>query len=274
MKKLLLPILLIVLAGCGDDISTDSNANANDSIETPKKVEVAFEKAKQIFYSLPSPVETAMIINNTNVLYTNDMLLSSEYVDFYETSDKQALALGVYSADLSYITMFDQQQDEIEYLADRKKLADKLGLLNVISDSIITELQESVTDKDRAMNIISEQFMEVNAFLEENNRTTSATLMVYGGWIEGLYLSVMLAGENVDDNPELVQVISEQSFSLSDLIALLELYKDDEIVGKYLPDLKELFAIYQNLKTPMSQENFDQIKSKVKMIRSTITSYQ
>ncbi len=272
MKKILLPVLLLIFAACGDDITDTSNQQNVDSIATPKKVEVAFEKAKQIFYSLPSPVETAMIINNTNVQYTNEMLLPSDKVDLYETSDKQALALGVYSADLSYITMFEQQQDEIEYLADCKKLADKLGLLNVISDSVITELQESVTDKDRAMNIISEQFMEVNAFLEENNRTTSATLMVYGGWIEGLYLSAMLAGDNVDENPELIQVISEQSYSLSDLISLIELYKDDDVVGKYLTDLKELQAIYQTLKVPMSQENFDQIKSKVNMIRSTITS--
>jgi len=246
MKKIttaLIFSLIIFSFGCEDD-GSDSNV---DTTNPEKKVKIAFETAKQIFYSLPSPVETAMIIENTNVQFSDEFILPYEAVDLYETSDEQAVNLGVYSADLSYLTMFGQQQIAVKYLAACKKLAEELSLLNVISDSTINELQNNIMDKDQAMNIISEQFININSYLEENDRSISATLIVFGGWVEGLYLSVMLIGNDVEDNIDLAQMIYDQKISLEDLINLLDLYKEDEHIKTYLYELKELKTIYDSM---------------------------
>jgi len=126
-------------------------------------------------------------------------------------------------------------------------------------------------DKDRSMNIISEQFMDINSYLEENDRTISATLMVFGGWIEGLYLSVMLAGDTIDENPELIQMIYDQHISLEDLISLLQLYKGDKQIENYLTETLELKVIFDNLQSSITQEDFEKIKSKVILLRDSFT---
>jgi len=258
--------LFFLYNSCEDNKSQDIYTN-----DSTTKVNIAFETAKQIFYSLPSPVETAMIIENTDVDFSEDVLLPLDAVNLYETSYEQAVNLGVYSADLSYLTMFNQQQQAIKYLVVCKTLSDQLGLLNVINDSVIQSVQENMMDKDQTLNIISEQFMNINSFLEENDRSTSATLIVFGGWIEGLYLSVMLVGDNIDNNQELVQLIFDQKLSLEDLISLLELYKDDPQVKKYLNETLELKTIFDDLENTIKQEDFEKIKSRVQILRNSFT---
>lgn len=263
---LIIPALLLIFQSC--ESGNNVNTYSNDSIT---KVEVAFETAKQIFYSLPSPVETAMIIENTDVVFSDNFLLPIDASDLYETSYEQSVNLGVYSADLSYLTMFGQQQLAVKYLATCKKLSDELGLLNVINDSVINSLNKNIMNKDQALNIISEQFMNINSYLEENNRSTTATLIVFGGWVEGLYLSIMLVGDNVDDNPELIQMIYDQKISLEDLISLLQLYKNDPQIKKYLNETLELKTIFDSLNNTLVQEDFEKIKSKVQILRNSFT---
>ncbi len=259
---------LFIFVNCEDDTSS-STLEANNNPET--KVDVAFETAKQIFYSLPSPVETAMIIENTNVIFSDEYLLPVNAADLYETSYEKAINLGVYSADLSYLTMFNQQQYSVKYLAACKKLADGLGLLNVICDSTIDLLHKNIMNRDEAMNIISEQFMNINSYLEENDQSVSATLIVFGGWVEGLYLSVMLVGDSAKNNTELVQMIYDQKISLNDLISLLQLYEDDPKIKKYLNEMLELKTIYDDIETPVKQEDFEKIKSRVNILRNSFT---
>lgn len=270
MDKLKLLFGVLILFGCiscEDEDNNNGYANSNNE----NIVDEAFETAKQIFYSLPSPVETAMIIENTETEFSEEYILPLNAADLYETTTEQAISLGVYSADLSYLTMFNQTQFSLEYMGVCKKLAEDMGIMNVIDDEVLNEIQEKLKNRDEVMNIISEQFMKINAYLEENQRSVSATLIVFGGWVEGLYLSVMLVGEDVDNNPQLIQMIYDQHISLKDLIDLLSLYKDNEEVKPFLVEITELNEIYNSIDTPMSQYNFEQIKSKIELIRNSFT---
>lgn len=268
MKKIFFLLGLVLILSCDDD---NSNKNSYKGSSDDLKVNEAFETAKQIFYSLPSPVETAMIIENTDVEFSDDYVLQLKAADLYETTTEQAINLGVYSADLSYLTMFDQTQYSLEYISVCKKLAEQMGIMNVISDSVLTEIQTKLKNRDEVMNIISEQFMQINAYLEENDRGVSASLIVFGGWIEGLYLSVMLVGDDVNNNPQLLQMIYDQQISLEDLVSLLQIYKDNDEVNNYLTEIQELKHIYEEIDYAITQENFDKIHAKVKMIRNSFT---
>ncbi len=268
-KKLFFVIIIFLFFGCEDE-SYNSNLY-DESSEGQLKVEEAFKTAKQIFYLLPSPVETAMILENTEVEFSDSYILSLKAVDLYETTTEQALNLGVYSADLAYLTMFNQTQYSIDYMAVCKKLAEDMGIMNVISDSVLNEIQEKIKNRDEVMNIISEQFMEVNAYLEENDRAVSAALIVYGGWIEGLYVSIMLVGDDVQNNPQLVEMIYDQRISLNDLISLVAIYKDIDDMKKFLVELNELKKIYEMMDMPVNQNQFDQLKSKITLMRNSFT---
>ena len=96
-----------------------------------------FAKSKLIFYSLPSPLETAMLIKRSGASFNEELLNPLENIDKYTTNKKMALNLGVYSADLSYTSLFDQTQSSIKYMANAKRLADGLGILDAIDESTI-----------------------------------------------------------------------------------------------------------------------------------------
>jgi len=91
-----------------------------------------FNKSKLIFYTLPSPLETAMLIKRSGAVYDEDLLNPVTSVNQYQTNLKMALNLGIYSADLSYASLFDQTQTTIQYIGVAKKLADGLGILQAI----------------------------------------------------------------------------------------------------------------------------------------------
>ena len=267
-KNIFLSIgIILMLSACVNDKNKDivDTKNIKDS-------EQAYQKAKMVFYSLPSQIETAMIIETANVEYTNEFLNPISKVSNYSTSKEMALNLGVYSADLSYTTLFDQKQETINYLATSKKLADQLGILNIISDTTLQKIEENIGDKNKILNIVSETFMSSSAYLEENNRGETAALIVLGGWVEGLHLSVQLVGNSIDNNPELVTIIFEQQFSLEDLIGLLEIYKADKDIALLHIQLTELKDTYSKIETPINQKNFDILKSKIHEIRSSFVN--
>jgi len=262
-KNIFLSIVIIfMLSACVNE----NNENIVDT-KNNKETEQAYEKAKMIFYSLPSPIEMAMIIETANVEYTNEFLSPTSKVSHYSTSKEMALNLGIYSADLSYTTLFDQKQETINYLATSKKLADQLGILNVISDTTLQKIEDNIEDKNKILNIVSETFMSSSAYLEENDRGETAALIVLGGWIEGLYLSVQLVGDLVENNPDLVTIIFEQQFSLEDLIGLLEIYKTNKDIELLHEELNELKNIYSQIEEPVNQKSFDNLKSKIYEIR-------
>ncbi|HEX2395717.1 MAG TPA: hypothetical protein VHI78_10240, partial [Bacteroidales bacterium] len=57
------------------------------------------DKAKKIFYSLPSPLETAMLLKSAGVSYNEGILNGLDNVDKYSTNRSKALNLGIYTTD-------------------------------------------------------------------------------------------------------------------------------------------------------------------------------
>ncbi len=79
-------------------------------------------------------------------------------------------------------------------------------------------MQSKMNDRDALLDIISETYWNVDAYLKENDRDNISALMIAGGWVEGLYIATQVASTN--DSPELRQRIAEQKLSLNDLIGL------------------------------------------------------
>jgi len=245
--------------------------NQIDNDVDPQEItSIALQKAKTIYYSLPTPIETAMVLENTNVEFNDQFLLPIKNVDFYETSYKQAIALGIYISDLSYCSMYSQNQEAIEYLSTSKKLIQKLGLIDVITDSVIQQIENNIGDKTDILNIISEQYLQVNAYLDENNMNNISTLIILGGYIESLHIAVKLADNEENPPIQLYQIILEQRIPLKDLLELMKLFKNDTFINKKLKDFEELNSIYQKVSNPLNKEDFTKIYKKVTQIRSNI----
>lgn len=240
------PVLLALVAlfsACGgeqpqqDQLQVD---NGQDSALVADRM----KKTKNIFYNIPSPMETASLLKKAGVDYNGKILNDVKNVDKYTAASKQALNLGIYGADLSYASVFNHTQESMFYTSCSRKLADRLGVTNAFSDSTLELMQSKMNDRDALLDIISETYWSVDGYLKENGRDNISALMIAGGWVEGLYIATQVSSTN--DTPELRQRIAEQKHSLADLVGLVAAYQADdarlESVKGDLAALQELFA--------------------------------
>lgn len=246
----LIILLSVFLFSCNNPEQT--NPEAEIDLEIDEQITEDFNQAKQVFYSLPSPIETAMLMKRAGAKYDENLLNSITNIPNYSTTLHKALNLGIYSADLSFVSMFDQSQASIKYLSATKRLADDLGILNAVDQSYITRMEKNINIRDSLMEIISETFMNSNAFLKENKRPELAAIVLAGGWIEGLYIATQITN-STSDNQELKDRIIDQRLSLTTLLALLNKYKNDENIKIVNDDFIRIKQVYDNIDVNTSE---------------------
>ncbi len=216
--------------------------------DVDEKMMEDFTKSKLIFYSLPSPLETAMLIKRSGARFDAQILNPTDNVTKYDTNLKMALNLGIYSADLSYTSLFDQTQNSIQYMACAKKLAEGLSILDVFDENTIKKLEENMNNRDAVMEIISQTFMDSNAYLKENNRHAISVMVLVGGWVEGLYLATSLTNGEINTNKRLLDRIVYQKLSLITVLNMLEAQKDNEDISYLYNKMDELKSIFEQIK--------------------------
>lgn len=240
----------LILAAAVALLAASCNNSNNKKIDTSVNVDdinESLNKAKQVFYALPSPVETAYLIQNTGVPYNVDIANPIENADNYTTTLKKALNFGVYGADLSYAGLFNQTQTSVQYMATTKKLADELGILDFVKADIVERIEANINNRDSLMEIITEGFIGSSDYLKETDRAEVAALIVAGGWIEGLYLATSLA-DLATNNERLKDLVIDQRLSLSILLKLLDNYQADANVSQVRTWLLDLQETYNSMK--------------------------
>lgn len=250
MRKHLWPVALLVtafLTGCGDQPAAQDELNVDAATDSTKAERMA--KTRKIFYNIPSPMETAALLKKAGAQYNSKILNDVKNVDRYTAAGQQALNLGVYGADLSYASVFNHTQESMFYTSCSRKLADRLGVTNAFNDSTLELMQSKMNDRDGLLDVISETYWDVDAYLKDNGRDNISALMIAGGWIEGLYIATQVSATN--DTPELRQRIAEQKHSLTDLVGLIGSYEVEDVrLNGVKTDLAALQALYAGVVTP------------------------
>jgi hypothetical protein len=212
------------------------------------------DKAKKIFYSLPSPLETAMLIKSAGAKYDEVLLNPVDNKTKYTTTKSLALNLGIYTTDLSFASLFDQTQTSINYMNASRTLAEGLDINDAIDNETMKRLEDNLQNRDVVMDIISETFLNCSSYLKENERQDVAAIVLVGGWVEGLYLAAQLVGNTSLENNKLADRILEQKLSFSIVQRMLDDNKQKEN-GNKNQDIVDLMAQLQDLKLA-----FDKVK--------------
>ncbi len=254
-SKQILSIIFILLAFFLFACNKEKNKQNNNKISTDSltitdtsKLDQNLDVAMTIFYSLPSPTEiSTLLLDNKGSFYDESLLNPLTNADKYSTDYAMAINLGIYSADLSYAGIFEQNQTVVNYMATAKKIAEKLGILDVFDEQKIKEIENNFNDRDKIMNIISKTYMESDAYLKENNRDKIAMLIMIGGWIEGMYLACSIAEKNNFSNNDLVSSILEQDLSLDLLTKLFKNYPKEPMFKDLKKDINQLNKLYKDI---------------------------
>ncbi len=244
--------------------SKDKQAGREVGIEdflTEEDIFDDIDKAKKIFYSLPSPLETAMLLKSAGISYNEAILNSLNNVDKYSTNRSKALNLGIYTTDLSLACLFDQPQTSLKYMDATKKLAMEMGISDAIDEETQKRLQDNLDKRDVVMDIISETFLNSSSYLKENDQQDVAAMVLVGGWIEGLYIGTQMVGNNPVANNKLVDRIAEQKLSFSIVERMLQ-DNTKNLRGEENRDIMELINELHGIKTA-----FDKIEVQTSSVK-------
>lgn len=296
MKKIIFLIITLSIFFWSCNNNQNQNLVDNDSTSFNKDT-IHTNRVKKIFYNVPSPIEMSSVIQRSGAQFKSDVLCPFKNLDKYTSMTKQALMLGVYGSDLSYVRLFEQIQLAINYLSSIKKLCDAIEIPEDQGSRAIQRMEKNIDNKDSLLQIISETYASADSYLKDNDRGNTATLVILGGWIESLYIATQIADYANPSNKEIVDRIGEQKYSLGNMIELIKAYPEDKDLQSYLPMLEDLKSIYENVnieyvkgnvvtdqnkkmttiysvaKVDFSKETFEKIKTLAKQIRTNIVKF-
>lgn len=248
MRQLLNPKIALTLITSVVLLLTSSNMKRKSSGDGPQDGAVlekttVEEKVREFVYPLPTAFEVTEMLNRIGAAYILTLSNPVSNVERYLTEKSKALNLGIYSADLSYASTYNQKQTVIEYMDVSKKLIDALNISGAISQDVIEQVEANQDNKDELVNIITNTFYDTYEYLNQANRGSVSLLVLAGTWVEGLYIVTHIT-ENVYYNKEMVTIIMKQKASLDTLMELMQVAKDDPAVAETISELLPLYNTY------------------------------
>lgn len=227
----------MLMVGCVSDVKKEESADQGPSTEVDSSATKLLTVGGSMI-SIPSPIQTAMLIEKSGADYNKQYLNDSKRVTTYATSYQKALNLGVYGADVGYATIYDQSQDALKYMGVINKLSDELGITGAFDQETIKRFESNFGQRDSMLNMVSVAYRNADAFLKDNDRLSTGALVIAGGWIETLYFTTQIALEGTND--EVTYRIGEQKYTLNNIIKLLTPYYNQPEYDLLVDELIEL----------------------------------
>ncbi len=240
----------MLMGGCGTESETTKDAdkmedgeNQKDSIKNPD--ESIFLIGDQIF-SIPSPVQTAFLIKDVGVPFNSDYVNPADNAMNYSSNFSKALNLGVYGADLGYLTIYEQTDGALRYLKSVRGLSKELGLEGAFDEKLAKRFSSNIGNQDSMLVFVSDAYRNSDNYLKENDKNDVAALVLAGGWIESMYIAADAAISS--NNTLLIERLGDQKKPLASLIAMLGQYNTDTDYEDLINDLEDLHGIFEEIK--------------------------
>lgn len=226
--------------------------------EAPKKEEKKEEKKEkvesapaseqiideEVSFMLPSPIQIAAIFNRAGLEYKSGLTNNPTNVDKYNTKTSKYLNFGVYSADLAYAVLNDQQQAAIDQLNAVKKMSDAIGMPNVFGGGdLIKSFESNIGNQDTILRILTTIKRRTDEFLMENEEESKEAIFFSAAWVEGMYIGANSTSGNAKVEPRLI----EQMTILENIIKALRVQQDPSLDLNFLIDgLTNVYQTYND----------------------------
>lgn len=274
MKIIIAGLLVALLCACGSGKKTEEQAflEGLDSAKTTGP-SISEEVIGDILQSIPSPLEISVLLKESGKKYNSGYLNSADNISRYNSNYKKALNLGVYGTDLGYTNIYEQNQDGVKYMASIKELADGLNIGQFFEIETIGRLATNSKNLDSLLLITTQNFNNINHYLQTQSRANLSVLLLIGGWMEALHITCEVSKAN-PANKELQETIGEQKVILENIMLLLSYYKEsDQNMASLLKDMEELKKSFDKVNiTYTYKESTFEIVDGVMVIKDNSTS--
>lgn len=276
MKKIFLIAIALVLAA--SSVFTSCNSCKNRGGDQDQKI-IPLDEADQLtaeiekaVYPLPNSADVIKMLTELEVGYIIGVSNPVDNATNYITSKSQALNLGIYGADLSYATLYNMNQDVINYLDVIRELANNLKMSRIYSRALYDDIKNSYDNKEDLVEILTEAFDETYAYLTENDQQSLALLVVAGAWIEGMYITTHIS-ESVYHVEGIVRVLLEQKASFQTFLDIAQPHDDDPVVSEILEILDPVREVYETVEdNSLTLKNVEDITEVISSVREKLVS--
>jgi len=211
---------LLMLWSCGG--SKNNEESIIDKIDNLEGAGSSLIKIDNHVFSVPSPYQIAILINQLEFDYNKDIINPYNKSHSYISNFKKALNLGVYGANLGYLTMYEQSSESVQYFSVIKILMQELNIESSFGKDLFKRIETNIGNRDSLMHLVSYSYRDIDQYLKDNNRNDIGSLIITGGWVESLYFMTILSKEKQSE--ELFTRIGEQKYPLDNLIKILSPY--------------------------------------------------
>lgn len=275
MKKLPFVIIGCLLFAC-DASNKPSEEAYLASVDTTAVVSgpaISEEVIGDIIQQIPSPLEISVLLKEVGNNYDDNFLNPAENSSQYSSNYKQALNLGIYGTDLGYTNIYEQNQDALFYLSSIKDLAEDLSIGQFFDFNTIKRLATNSKNLDSLLLITTQNFNNINSYLQNQERSNLSVLILTGGWLEALHISNQVLAKN-PNSKALQERIGEQKIILENIMLLLSFYQGkDPYISELIIDMNQLQKEFAKVDISYTYEEstFEEVNG-VLMIKDNSTS--
>ncbi|MEX1132348.1 MAG: hypothetical protein WEC15_03915, partial [Flavobacteriales bacterium] len=231
----------LLLSGCGGSGEPAVTVPATDTVPQGDQV----LRVGGRLFSVPSPIQSALAVRDAGLAYQRDALMSLEKGAGLTGRTEQALALGIYGADMAYATAHEDGQRTLATLQAIERLSASLELSNAFDKALLDRFRDNLSNEDRLLRFSGAAFRAADEYLKTNERDDVSALVLAGGWLEALHLS--LADPKAGASKAIVDRVGEQITTLDGLVELLSSFDGDDRTKALVAGLKELQAEFKGI---------------------------
>ena len=271
MKKIIAGILLpmmIISFTCLTSCKDKSSANKLKKVEM-EQVKTIEDQIEANVYPLPTSAEVIKMLTELEVGYIIGISNPVANVKKYFSSSTRAINLGVFGADLSYATLYNYQQEIINYLSAIRSLSNELNMSQIYNEELYNKIKQNFDKRDELVKILTNAFNDTYVYLSENDQQPLALLVVGGAWVEGMYLTTHVS-EAAYQVAGISKVMLEQKKSFELFLDIAQPYANDPSVSDFVKKLEPVKKVYEGIGTSLTDQNIIDITKVINDVREQI----
>ena len=234
-----------------------------------QKVDTIEKQIESHVYPLPTSAEVIKMLTDLQVGYNFGITNPPANVKKYFDSRKKAINMGVYGADLSYVTLYNVKQEVTNYLEAIRSLANDLYMARIYDQSVYDSIVKNFDNKEALVKILTNTFEETYSYLSRNDQQVLALLVVGGAWVEGMYLTTHVS-EAAYNVAGISKNLIEQKSSFDLYLEITAPYLSDSHMSDFIKTLEPIKTVYAGLTTSLYEKDIKAITAAMETVRTQL----